>query len=301
MRLRRSHIALISLTLLVLSGQHLYAQLGTLHSRQLEWGSPWNPSMIGTSGDQMIYLNYTDRWSSIEDAPQSVSALWHGPLANRNMALGFSLQAEQFAALEYLDFSAQYAYRLFFPNSKLSLGIGAHAIIENYAWAELDAYLDNDPAFLDAAQSEFRWKAEFGLWYDQDDFGAGFSIRDLNTEWEYNFGALGLWQFEERWAIRPLALMRIGSLSSIFAQTDVRFVFSEQFEFGPGYRSDGSLLLHLEYILQSHPLLKERYAFGYTFAFPVGQLNGVLGPTHELFFGFRFGSDRSRQVGPRFF
>ena len=148
------------------------------YSQYMVNGLVINPAYAGSRDVFSLSGSYRQTWTGFPGAPsyQLISA--HMPLKNDKIGLGMILGGKHEGAYKTLYGSFDYAYRLHFTKSVLSMGLRATAgnKRENFNGLKFDP---SDPVFVN--NSVFQPNFGFGLYYYTSRYFAGLSIPEMIT------------------------------------------------------------------------------------------------------------------------
>ena len=143
-----------------------------------------NPAYAGGQEALNVSLFYGKQWVGIEGSPQNMAFSIDAPLVNQKLGLGLMLANEQFGVTKQNDISTNYAFRILFPKSVLSFGLGANLKLLNSTYSDLTALDPGDEIYLQNAKTYALANFSFGVHYMGKNLFAGFSIPQLLS---YNF------------------------------------------------------------------------------------------------------------------
>ncbi|HHJ09523.1 MAG TPA: type IX secretion system membrane protein PorP/SprF, partial [Bacteroidetes bacterium] len=148
------------------------------YSQYMVNGLVINPAYAGSRGVFSLSGCYKQVWTALPGSPiyQQIGA--HMPLKNDRVGLGMVLGSNKEGAYQTMYGSFDYAYRIHFENSVLSMGIRATAECkkENFDGLKYDP---SDPVFVN--NSVFRQNFGFGVYYYNSRLFAGLSVPGMIT------------------------------------------------------------------------------------------------------------------------
>ena len=109
--------------LLVFVGLAAFAQEQAIYSQYQLFPVLVNPGYTGFEEEHQFLLNARNSWSGFPGAPQSYTAMYHGPVGN-NLALGGGVFTEKIGDQNLFRLQLNYAFRIKSKNEKFQAGIG---------------------------------------------------------------------------------------------------------------------------------------------------------------------------------
>lgn len=301
--------------LIILSVQQLYAQQDPLFSQYMFNKLAFNPGYAGSRDLLTADILYRNQWVNIDGAPKTISASIHSPLRNPHVALGLTAYRDDIGPSVYSGAVATFAYRILFPESRLSFGLQGgfkHAAID---WNALNNYQDADQNLVNQAKQQFLPDANFGIYYYSTRYYVGVSSKQLlqNQVLVTQNGDIGKDQFTKLLAhfygMAGLALPvsdKVVFRPSVFAkfvknappQLDLNasFLFNEVFWLGASYRTERALSLITEI------RLSQNIRLGYSYDIWFNELRPFNSGSHEVRLGLDFNVlQQNRMLSPRYF
>ena len=166
----------IFITLLfALTGLFAFAQEQAIYSQYQLFPVLINPGYTGFEDEHQFLVNARNSWSGFPGAPQSYTALYHGPVGN-NLALGGGIFNEKIGDQNLFRVQLNYAFRIRTKSDKFQAGIG---LTTEFIRRGIDNDLlddptlnPNDPTLEDLANGQQIFDASVGvhLLYDKKFF-----------------------------------------------------------------------------------------------------------------------------------
>ena len=157
----RAIYAVILVTLIVFS--KVDAQLVKMVPLYEEY-SYWNPAAFSPNGLFSASVNYTRTNIGLPDAPTSMYASFHYPIIFQKMALGGSLEKQDYADFSQTTLSSAFRYKLQLKEQmNLSGGIGASLLYGRFAQSNFDARDTGDPLLNSDDNTSFNYNISAGV------------------------------------------------------------------------------------------------------------------------------------------
>ncbi len=281
---------------------HLHAQYLPVWNSWQDHGLSYNPAYAGSHDAVSLSAFYRMQWADLPSGPQTISLAIHSPLRNQNLALGAELFSDEIGPLRRHALQSHFAWRRPAGKGYWSLGLNGGAHLEEAAFANLDAALEGDPAFMPGLEDRWGWNAGSGAMYYNHWFMASGSAMDLANDPQFFAASNALIRIAQSFGIRPGAMLRYPQSGEYQYDANVHLLFADAFWLGGGYRSNGDLLFQALWQQRFPTALGfAEYCIGYSFQYPDAKLRSSLGPSHEILLSYRFNRDKTREFGPRFF
>jgi len=268
----------------------------------------YNPAYAGTKESFSMEALYRKQWISMAGTPEMAAFTAHSPLKNSPIALGFqfdNLSAGKGAERSNNIF-AYYSHRFDLGMGRIRLGARAGTNIISKNLSGVDRKYNEDPAFSD--ETFIMPNFGVGAYYYTNVFYVGLSVPYLLSVSDtkrgithdvkrYNFTGTGgvLMAFNEDFKLKPSTyiqytidnpLLYIGSLSFIFV--------NDMFWVTGSYKSSREVVGILEF------QITKQIRFGYSYDFPVGDMQGFMSGSHEFLLRYDF-SYTVRAQNPGYF
>lgn len=288
----------IILKFITLTATTVYAQVDPMFSQYDNNKIIVNPGYAGINGDVNFTLLSRYQWVGLEGSPRTYTLSVHGPLRNRNVALGGSLVSDKIGVTSRNSAIAYYAYQIKGDNNRIfSMGVqgGITLVTEKYSSLELS----NDPTFSND-QSYIIPNFGFGIYYSSNKFFGGISIpRLMENGFRENSGFTNTYVAQ---AGLNLGINRNINfipyvMAKITGEGTIQMDFSSQFEFGQhlmvgaGYRHGESILLKAGIIVSA--------SFRLAYSYDSGLIGIAQNGSHELMLNYRIPSRTSIKGNPR--
>ena len=270
------------------------------YSQYMVNGLVINPAYAGSRDVFSLSGSYRQAWTSLPGSPnyQMVSA--HMPLKNDRVGLGMILGSENEGPYKTLHGSFDYAFRIHFNNSVLSMGLRATAEYkkENFNGLKFDP---SDPVFINNAV--FQPNFGFGMYYYNSRFFAGLSmprmitygIADTTSGSTMSFSPVDYHYLATAGALigkgnikwKPTVLFQYYGLQKDYS-VDINsfFIFlDDRIWLGASYRKGHNSIVD-QVIGLMEIRITEQIMVGYSYDYSLGPYNSMLHGSHEIYVRF---------------
>jgi type IX secretion system PorP/SprF family membrane protein len=284
---------LFSILVVFVFTKALVGQFNPIYSTYMLNGFLLNPAYAGSHEALTLSSTYRNQWVGFgEGAPEHITFSTHAPLKKSNVALGLLISNEEIGFTSNTGLYGNYAYRVKLKKGKLAFGLRGGF--------DLLAYSENDLRLTDHDDSEFGNSSTSllpnfgaGVYYYGNKFYAGFSIpaflsrkeasNDNGYEITHNISYYtylltsgAVLNLSDNLKIKPSFLIQYNQLSSVFADINLGFIFSDFMMIGASYRTNNTITGIFE--IRIRPQLRLGYAYDYS----LGNLNVFGNGSHEI-------------------
>ncbi len=306
-----------------------FAQQDAMYTQHMFQPMVYNPAYAGSRGAFSSTFIYRNQWTGIDGSPTTYSIAAHGPMGQRNSAIGIMVENDELGVQKRLRAYVSYAYHIPFNRGKLSLGIQGGILNFNDNLQDILGTLDNefDPTFSENVSGT---APNFGVgaYYYSDYFFLGIGVPhilnntidskgtdlELFTQTRHYYATTGLiLPLGDNIKFRPTALVKYvepvdaedapeGSIQApIQVDVTAHILFNDALWLGAAVRTGSG-----DDILESVDLLLEyqfnrRFRIGYAYDIPMTQLAGISRGSHEIMVGYDVYREKSRVLTPRYF
>ncbi|MBK7030051.1 MAG: PorP/SprF family type IX secretion system membrane protein [Bacteroidales bacterium] len=207
---------------------------------------------------------------------------------------------------------ATFAYRILFPDAKLSFGLQAGVKYSDIFWSRINPYDLEDPLFRSQLKNKAVPDANFGIYYYSKKYYFGLSSKQLlqnqmsivkvNGHDEFTkllrhfYGMAGAaFAISDGLVFRPSVLVKFVRNSPPQMDLNASFLISNTFWLGASYRTEKAISLMTEFSLS------ENLRLGYSYDLWLNELQGYNKGSHEIRLGFDFDLLKKRMLTPRYF
>ena len=120
-----------------------------------------NPGAYGYEMDHSILLNYRNKWSGIDGAPNTLTLGYNGSVGNR-LGLGLNIMSDKFGQLETFKGGVGLSYTIVSDRNQIGFGLAAEYI--KHGLAGLGNATPGDPIINQALEGAEYFDATFGLY-----------------------------------------------------------------------------------------------------------------------------------------
>ncbi len=298
--------------LMILLGTSVFAQQDPLFSQYMFNKLAVNPGYAGSREVLTLDALYRNQWVNIDGAPKTVSASVHAPLSNPHLALGLSLLNDNIGPMVYNSAMATFAYRIIFPEGKLSFGLQAGVKYSGLDSKNLNSLDANDPLLQYQIKNKFVPDANFGVYYYTDKFYVGVSTHQLlqnqtmvvtDTTGKAQFARL-LTHFygmagiaipiSDNVVFRPSLMAKYVKNAPPQLDLNASFLFVQTLWLGVSYRTEKAISLITEVNVS------QNLRIGYSYDIWLNELKVYNKGSHEIRLSYDFNLNR-RLLTPRYF
>ncbi|MDP2238374.1 MAG: type IX secretion system membrane protein PorP/SprF [Bacteroidales bacterium] len=295
----------------LLMGMTAYAQQDPLFSQYMFNKLLLNPGYAGSK--EVLSIDALDRfqWVGIEGAPRTFTFGAHTALPNNKVGVGLYAYRDVLGPTINQGLMGSYAYRILFPNSKLSFGLqfGFKSFV--YDRSKVNT-LEPDFTFDQAYVQRYTPDANFGIYYYSNKFFIGLSSKQLfQNEYGYVmvngtstytrlmrhfYGMAGVAiPISEYVSLRPSFMAKFVKNAPLQLDANVSLVFNDQFWIGMSYRTEKAIIFLTEF------RITEKLRVGYSFDMYLNELQPHNKGSHEIRLGLDIELFQSRMLTPRYF
>jgi type IX secretion system PorP/SprF family membrane protein len=298
--------------LLIIFAMHSIAQQDPLFSQYMFNKLAVNPAYAGSRNSLTGDVIYRYQWVNIPGAPKTLSASVHSPLYNPHIGLGLNVYNDVIGATVNQGALATFAYRIIFPESKLSFGLQLGVKYSDINWTKINPYDTEDPLYKAQMKNKAVPDANFGIYYYSNKFYLGLSSKQLfqnqmgvvtvDGKNQYTkllrhfYGMVGAaLPLSDRLIFRPSILAKF--VQNAPPQMDLNFslLLEEAFLVGISYRTEKAMSLMTEFYLS------KSLRIGYAYDIWFNQLQAYNKGSHEIRLGCDLDIFRTRMLTPRYF
>ena len=283
-----------------------------VYSQYLQNGLMINPAYAGSREALSAMVSHRSQWIGMDGGPLLQSLSIHSPLKNDRVALGLKAQFMNYGATKESSIYAVYAYHIRIKNGKLSLGLGGGVDVSNTDYTILRGITLPDPVFDGNNKAYIMPNVTAGAYYFSKKFFLGVSVPAFlsylnmgNGEVEmthtlegYSFIATsgGLITFSDDFKFKPSALVQYSMMDGL-EKLDINgnIIISDLIWVGGSWRSTEGVVVGL---VQAN--ISQQLMVGFSYDFPLGNMNSITKGSMELVLRFELGSKVSA-ADPRYF
>ena len=261
-----------------------------------------NPAYAGSREALSLSTFYNKKWAGLDGSPTSVTLTADVPLSDQKLGLGLILVNDNIGVTKENQFVTNYAYRIFIKESTLSFGLGAGMVLTNTAFSDLVVHDHGDEAYLTDSRTFAVPNFNFGVYYNNPLWFAGFSVpRLLNYGFDYSKNKYVLnndfsiysymvntglkFTSNPNFSFYPSLLLRYADLPvarKVQYDINAQFSFFEKFSIGTSYRDHRSVAAHFQF----QPTNQLRIAYSYDFE--ISKLARYSSGSHMIMLRFDF-------------
>jgi len=300
--------------LLILTAGHLFAQQDPLFSQYMFNKLAINPGYAGSREALSADIINRWQWVGIDGAPTTLSASLHSPLKNPHLGVGITVYHDKLGPTIYQGALASFAYKILFPNGKLSFGLQAGVKHSDIDWndPDLDPNSQGDPLLSSQITNKVVPDANFGVYYYSDNYYVGVSstqllqnqvaVVEVDGKSEFTkllrhfYGMAGIaFPVSDNVVFRPSVLIKYVQHAPPQLDLNASFLFSNTFWLGASYRTEKVISLMTEF------KITKSLRLGYSYDIWFNELRAYNKGSHELRIGFDLENKQNRMRTPRYF
>jgi type IX secretion system PorP/SprF family membrane protein len=300
---------------------HARGQQDTQVSQYIFNGIYANPAYTGYKEDLYVQSYFRSQWVGITGAPKSFALAVDGSLNDGRVGLGFTLANDQIGAQSLTTTYANYAYRIRIgedETSHLGFGLAFGMMQLGLDGSKLMAITPGDQAVPTASQVRIIPDANFGLYYANANYFAGFSATNVlagfihrNTadylvpipQPHFYLTAGTLIPINDEVRVKPIILIKDDIKGPTTLDIDGFVLMNERLSFGAFYRT--SVKLYPKTNLQSDLPWQNAFGgiveffatpairIGYSYDHSLNALGSYNYGSHEFSIGFYLNNNRN--------
>lgn len=288
-----------------------FAQQDAQYSQYMFNSLVLNPAYAGSRESISIVALHRNQWVSIPGAPKTNTLSVHTPLKNQKLGIGFHILTDEIGPKSTAGVLGSFAYRIKLKSGKLAFGIRAGVYSYRFKWNEID-YKDATDIYNSSSQAQKIVSTyDFGMYYytnsyyiggaishlDEDNYTASNGFSGATASLSRHFiGTVGkAFRFSDAVTFKPSMVIKTVKNAPGSVDLNASFLFSGNFWFGLGIRSNNGLVFNFEI----NPTRKLR--LGYAYDYQMNKLKTVSNGSHELFIGFDLDITKDKTLSPRYF
>jgi len=273
-----------------------------------------NPAYVGSHESVSATLLYRNQWVGIEGAPKTQTFSIHAPLKNRHVGIGISAMNEEIGISHQLSVNAYFAYRILYPHSALSFGLGGGFSNQEERFSDVRTIVQGDQQFMTDVNKKFMPNSSFGIYYYNKHFYAGISIPRLMENkiiissansvvenkvnyklWHYNLASGYVFDLKEDLKFKPSIFIKVVQNAPVEIDVNANFIIHDLLWLGAGYRSGDAVAALFGLQLRKNILL------GYSYDYTLTPLKTYNSGTHEISLRYNFGYNKKLVISTRYF
>lgn len=298
--------------LLIIMASATFAQQDPLFSQYMFNKLAVNPAYAGSREVLSADAIYRYQWVNIKGSPQTLCASVHTPLRNQHIGLGFNVYSDAIGPTINQGALATFAYRILFPDARLSFGLQAGIKYTDINWLKLNPYDLEDPLFKAQIRNKAVPDANFGVYYYSKHYYFGVSSKQLlqnqmnvvkvNGKEEFTkllrhfYGMAGAaFVLNDNVVFRPSVLVKFVQHAPPQMDVNASFMINKTFWLGASYRTEQAMSFMTEFRITNTIRL------GYSYDLWFNELATYNKGSHEVRLGFDLDIFEKKMLTPRYF
>ena len=273
-----------------------------------------NPAFVGSHECISVTALYRNQWVGIEGAPKTQTFNIHAPVNKRKVGVGLSVMNEEIGVSHQLTVFGQFSYRILYPHSALSFGIGGGFVNDQEKFTEVKTIVQQDPQFAYDVVKKFLPNASFGIYFYKSNFYAGVSIPRLIENriiissdnsliknavnyklWHYYLTSGYVFTLNDDLKFKPSFLLKINQNAPVELDLNADFIFHDLLWLGAGYRTGDAVSAFIG--LQ----LNKQFLLGYSYDYTLTKLQSFNSGSHEITLRYKFNNNKKLIISTRYF
>lgn len=268
-----------------------------------------NPAFTGIDNEYRAFGFFRSQWGNMPGRPVTGGATLEGSFWKDQIGTGLEFVNDKIGIFNRSMVALSYAQKIHFAKDhQIAIGVQGGAFINQIVFGDGHARDNTDPTLSDIKLNKTVFDLSVGISYKWKGLLVGFSVPNViqpNARYATEAGTAANYQYvrhytafaqyrltllNEKFNITPTLFMRKGPGSAYQFDATLMFDYKNMFFAGAGYRNSyGVVAMAGVNVLN---MFTVAYAYDYTTQ-PV--LNGQVGATHEICFGFHLPSNFSKK------
>jgi type IX secretion system PorP/SprF family membrane protein len=313
---------LVFFIIILLPGLSLAGQTGSdqtkislaypVYSQYLHNGLIINPAYAGSREALSFFLSGRKQWAGMKGAPVSESISLHSLMKNDRVGLGLTGQFFQYGYSKSTSVYADYAYHVRVGKGKLGFGLKTGFDISNTDYTGIILIDPSDPVFKTNDKPYFLPNAGAGVYFYGKKFFAGAAVpsflsyvknssgkvsSDALSDFDICLSAGALINIAPQFKFKPSVFVDYSVQKTKETQIDLNgnFIIHDFIWIGGSWRTSEQVVVGILQ-LQVNPQIM----FGYSYDYPVGNMNTYSTGSHEIVLRYEFRYKVSA-ANPRYF
>lgn len=263
-----------------------------------------NPAVAGTYNYYQIRSVNRYQWVGIQDAPQTYSLSYYGPLMTKDMGIGGYFYTDITGPTSRTGIYGSYAYNVGITDElRLSMGISLGMLQYKVDLTNVGFVDPDDPIEQGQIYSDFVPDASLGVYVHTSYMYFGFAAHqlignklnlfDIESDVDFETGLNKLKQhyyitagyiypINVDFAIEPLIILKGVSPAPIQFEGGIKVTYQRMVWLGFSYRSMDAFSTMIGYNYE------DKLYFGYSYDLSLSPIRTYNSGTHEVMIGYRF-------------
>jgi len=258
-----------------------------------------NPAYAGNRGALNIAAFYRRQWVGIKGAPETITLAGDLPFMDTKLGLGLIISSDKIGVTKEIRLNTQYSYRIKMKTGSLSMGLGAGLMTTNTAWSDLVVIDPGDEYYLINSRVFIVPDFNFGVYYTNKSYFAGFSIPKLigykfdfdrnkytlkvnMGKYNYLFNTGYMFSLSEKVRLLPSTLISFTPGEKLLYDINAHVILFDKLWTGLSYRSNRSFTALAQFAVN------KQLKIAYTYDFDFGNLRKYSYGSHEIMIRYEF-------------
>lgn len=252
----------------------------------------YNPANTGDRKTVTAFINYRNRFTGINGAPEIKTFGVHGSVSE-NIGIGGLIISDKRGVLENLSANLSYSYRVKFEEkSNLFLGISGGFEERSINRSNIIADQQEDVVLIDGTNEGYNFDAGLGIMYKLYQFEVGISMPRISNQRFNALTSINLLMGDSKIELEPYFLYRMMENDAINnSQFDAGLILAWDKKIWTGftYKSNSSYVALLGADIK--PL-----SVAYSFEFGTEKITKVADGTHEVQLVYNFSLQKIQKI-----
>lgn len=301
----------LTIVVLLAMTSGMFAQQDPMYTQYMFNTLSINPAYAGSADVLSAVALHRSQWVNFEGAPTTQTLTIHSPLKKENLSLGGSVVNDAHGPVKQTGIYADFSYRIFMGNNRLSFGLKAGANLFSANLLDLNPIVEDDQTFSANISSKALPNFGFGMMYYSKKWYVGASVPKLmqnklidgelpdftnNKESQHAFLIAGaVFDLSYYTKFKPTILVKAVNGAPPGMEVTGQFLFYEKFWAGLMYRWQDAAGVLLQYEINN------KFKIGYAYDYTLSDIRRYSDGSHEIMLGFDLRKGYPGDISPRYF
>ncbi len=264
-----------------------------------------NPAYAGSREALSATLMHRSQWVGFDGAPVSQILAAHAPMKNEKIGLGLMIDNFSIPTVQYNSFYFNYAYRMWWGSSRLSLGLKGGGYVYKEKINDINLKDINDEAF--APRSGFAPNFGAGAYLYNKKYFLGLAVPFFMStsdtakvkfdpgKYHFVLTAGYLFNFGKNFKLKPVTLIDYNKYFISYQFASHFILLDDALWLGAAYKSSKDMTFMFE--VQVNPVLKVGYAYDHSFS----EIAKFSSGSHEIMIRYEWKYKANVDESPYYF